>query len=208
MTQSAQPRPANPRFDGDLRRALLDAAIQEVAVDDPANLSLRAVARTVGVSHAAPKNHFADKTALLTAIAVEGFDNLAGAMIEAAVEAGGGQAALVSAGRSYVRFAAEHPGHFRVMWRNEILDRDDEELTRAGEATFEGLQSLVADAQSDGWATGRPAEDLAVLAWSVVHGLAQLHLDGPLHDMLGDDLEGLAETTTALLRDAFNTGAP
>jgi AcrR family transcriptional regulator len=203
MSDDAATRPVNARFDGDLRRALLDAAVAVVAVDDPANLSLRAVARKVGVSHAAPKNHFADKTALLTAIAAEGFEGLGQAMADAIGSAASAVDGFLAGGRSYVRFAADHPGHFRVMWRNEILDQDDEYLKAAGEATFDLLVSMVDAAQGEGWAPGRQPDQLAVLAWSSVHGLAQLHLDGPLGNMVGGDLDDLAAKTTELLRHGF-----
>lgn len=193
----------NAPFDGDLRRALLDAAIEFVALDDPANLSLRAIARQVGVSHAAPKNHFADKTAMLTAIAVEGFQRLGDAMIHSAVASPDPVTAVVEGGQRYVAFAAENPGYFRVMWRNELLDQADVALADSGRATFEALTALVVAAQEHGWAPGRSPESVAVLAWSTVHGLAQLHLDGPLDDMVGGDVADLASATTELLRDAL-----
>jgi AcrR family transcriptional regulator len=202
----APSRARNAPFDGDLRRALLDAAIEAVAVDDPANLSLRAVARTVGVSHAAPKNQFADKTALLTAIAIEGFDYLGAAFM--ASRQGSAIEALGRGGQAYVRFAVDHPGHFRVMWRAELLDPDDETLEAAGKFTFDGLLAMVAAAQSEGWAPGRAPQDLAVLAWSAVHGLAQLHLDGPLATMVGDDVDGLARTMTTLIAEAMSPRPP
>ncbi|MEM9561605.1 MAG: TetR/AcrR family transcriptional regulator [Actinomycetota bacterium] len=194
-------------FDGDLRRALLDAALASVAVDDPANLSLRAVAREVGVSHAAPKNHFGDKTGLLTAIAIEGFQRLGHDMIVAAAAAPSPLQALTAGGARYVGFAIEHPGYFRVMWRNELLDRDDPDLDRSSELALDGLRQMIESAQDAGWAPGRPAMDLAVLAWSAVHGLAQLYLDGPLGALVEDDIEHLTGSMVELIRVGFEPGA-
>ncbi|MEM9131743.1 MAG: WHG domain-containing protein [Actinomycetota bacterium] len=190
-------------YDGDLRRALIDAAVAVVADEDPANLSLRAVARDLGVSHAAPKNHFTDKTALLTAIAIEGFERLAHELLVAIDEAASPLEALATAGRSYVRFSVGHPGYFRVMWRNDLLDQGDQQLERSGELALDALRQLVREAQATGWATGRSATDLAVLAWAAVHGLAQLYLDGPLGALVEADIDQLTATTVELLTSRF-----
>lgn len=194
-------KPINAPYDGDLRRTLLDAAIRSVADHDPANLSLRAVARQVGVSHAAPKHHFDDKTALLTAIAVEGFVGLGEALADAADDAPGPVDGLIAAGQAYVRFSVEHPGHFRVMWRNDLLDQSDAHLEAAARETFGVLSGMVVAAQATGWADGHDVAELATLLWSAVHGLAQLYLDGPLGDMIGTDVDHLSETTVKLLID-------
>ncbi|MEO0601315.1 MAG: TetR/AcrR family transcriptional regulator [Myxococcota bacterium] len=179
------PRGSNRPYEGDLRRDLLDAAIAVVSHEDPANLSLRAIARQLGVSHAAPKNHFADKTELLTAIAVEGFAKLGQAMVEARMEADTAIDGMRASGEAYMRFSIENPGYFRVMWRNELLCQEDERLEGSGRAVFAGLQESVAAAQREGWGADLSAEDLAVAAWSAVHGMAQLYLDGPLPKMDG-----------------------
>ncbi len=199
------PRRPNRPYEGDLRRDLLDAAIAVVSLEDPANLSLRAIARTLGVSHAAPKNHFADKTELLTAIAVEGFGLLGQAMEEARAAASGAVSALQASGEAYVRFSLEHPGYFRVMWRNELLDQQDEHLRGAGRAVFGGLRASVVAAQAEGWGVGLPVEDLSVAAWSAVHGMAQLYLDGPLADMDARTPAAIAEGLAQVLVRGFLT---
>lgn len=188
-------------YDGDLRRDLIDAAVAFVATDDPANLSLRAIARDLGVSHAAPKNHFVDKTALLTAIAIEGFDRLAHELLSALDDADSPIDALAAGGRSYVRFSIEHPGYFRVMWRNDLLDQTDEQLERSGELALDGLRRLVEEAQTTGWARDRSADDLAVLAWAAVHGLAQLYLDGPLGALVDADIDQLTDVVVGLISE-------
>lgn len=190
---------SNTRYAGDLRRDLLDAALEVVRDADPAQLSLRAVARSVGVSHAAPKNHFRDKTALLTALAIEGFERLADVMDAAAAEASEPREALELVGRAYLRFSMTCPGYFRVMWRNELLDLSDSVLESIGLRTFERLMSLTTEAQASGWAPGHPPSDLAMTLWSAVHGAAQLHLDGPLSEMDGRPADAIFEGVLRVL---------
>ena len=177
-------RQANPTYyGGDLRRDLLDAALEVIASEGPSAVSLRSLARRLGVSHAAPANHFPDKAALFTAVAVEGFTLLGqamgGAVAELGPEAGAGQR-FRAAGRAYTGFALAHPAHFAVMWQRDLLHQDDPELAAAGDATFELLLGGVRDVQAEGWAAGVDPQVVAWLAWSVVHGLAALWLGGSL----------------------------
>ncbi|WP_307163745.1 TetR/AcrR family transcriptional regulator [Streptomyces rishiriensis] len=173
-----------PYHHGDLRRAVLVAALDVIATDGPAGLSLRDLARRAGVSHAAPAHHFRDRTGLLTAIAAEGHGLLAAALTEATD--------LRDAGARYVRFAREHPAHFQVMFSPELLRADDLELTTA--------RALSAAALTDAVTTGAPAGDgpdarLARIAvWSLAHGFATL--------LLGHNLDGLldGEDPEAVLR--------
>jgi AcrR family transcriptional regulator len=177
-------RRANPTYyGGDLRRDLLDTAVELIAREGPSAVSLRALARRLGVSHAAPANHFPDKAALFTAIAVEGF-----ALLAEAIGAGVGQLGpdatagqrFRAAGQAYTGFALAHPAHFAVMWQRDLLHQDDPELVAAGDTTFAMLLGSVRDIQSEGWAAGRDPQAVAYLAWSVVHGLAALWLGGSL----------------------------
>ena len=176
-------RRANPTYyGGDLRRDLLDAALELIAKDGPSAVSLRSLARHLGVSHAAPANHFPDKAALFTAIAVEGFTLLARAMADGASRLGPDASAgqrFRAAGRAYTGFALDHPAHFAVMWQRDLLHQGPE-LAAAGDRTFELLLGSVRDIQSEGWAPGRDPQTVAYLAWSVVHGLAALWLGGSL----------------------------
>ena len=179
-------RRANPTYyGGDLRRDLLDAALELIAKDGPSAVSLRSLARHLGVSHAAPANHFPDKAALFTAIAVEGFTLLAEAMADGAGQLGPDASAgqrFRAAGRAYTGFALDHPAHFAVMWQRDLLHQAPE-LAAAGDRTLELLLGSVRDIQSEGWAPGGDPQAVAYLAWSVVHGLATLWLAGPLqHD--------------------------
>ncbi|MET7847331.1 TetR/AcrR family transcriptional regulator [Streptomyces avermitilis] len=164
-----------PYHHGDLRRAILGAALDVIATDGPSALSLRDLARRAGVSHAAPAHHFKDRTGLLTAIAAEGYELLAAALADAED--------LRDAGVRYVRFATEHPAHFQVMFTPELLRGNDLELTTAKALAGERLRSAVSGAPA-----GRgPDPRLAgVAAWSLAHGFATLllshNLDGPVGD--------------------------
>jgi AcrR family transcriptional regulator len=177
-------RRANPTYyGGDLRRDLLDTALALIAREGPSAVSLRALARRLGVSHAAPANHFPDKAALFTAIAVEGFALLAEAIGAGVRQLGPDATAgqrFRAAGQAYTGFALAHPAHFAVMWQRDLLHQDDPELVAAGDTTFAMLLGSVRDIQSEGWAAGRDPQAVAYLAWSVVHGLAALWLGGSL----------------------------
>ncbi|MFP3992664.1 helix-turn-helix domain-containing protein, partial [Streptomyces sp. E11-3] len=122
---SEQATPQRSYHHGNLRRAILTAALEVIRTDGPTGLSLRDLARRAGVSHAAPAHHFKDRAGLLTAIAAEGFDLLAVALADAPD--------LRERGVRYVRFGVEHPAHFQVMFRPELLRGDDAELGVARE---------------------------------------------------------------------------
>ncbi|MDG5802019.1 TetR/AcrR family transcriptional regulator [Streptomyces ossamyceticus] len=182
--------PDRPYHHGDLRRAILRAALDVIAADGPSALSLRDLARRAGVSHAAPAHHFKDRTGLLTAIAAEGHALLATTLTEADD--------LRDAGVRYVRFAREHPAHFQVMFRPELLREDDLELTTARTLSSERLRSAVSTARPEfGGADPRLA---GIAAWSLSHGFATLLLSHNLDAVVGDrDPEDVFRTATELL---------
>src|ERR1700690_439212 len=113
---------------GDLRRALFDALAAAVLEDGPGGISLRDLARRAGVSHAAPAHHFGDKRGLLTAFAADGHRLLAAALNQAGASRGGD---FTEIGLAYIEFAIERRAHFEVMFRPELLRRDDPELLDA-----------------------------------------------------------------------------
>jgi AcrR family transcriptional regulator len=193
---------ANPTYyGGDLRRDLLDTAMELIAREGPSAVSLRWLARRLGVSHAAPANHFPDKAALFTAIATEGFELLGAAITEAASQAGPAATAgqrFRATGRAYTGFALDHPAHFAVMWQRDLLHPDDPALAAASDATFALLQERVRDVQAEGWAAGADPQTVAFLAWSVVPGLATLWLSGSL-DHAGRPFDEIAAEVGTLL---------
>ena len=140
---------------GDLRAAVLSAAAKMIESEGLPGLSVREAARRAGVSHAAPYRHFPRRGALLAALAADGFVEL-----EKALEGKAGR----SLGEAYVRFALERPQRFRLMFASRRPE------ARAG---YEKLKARLAG-------LGSEVEAAAAAAWSLVHGLALLAIDGHL----------------------------
>jgi AcrR family transcriptional regulator len=169
---------------GDLRAALVEAGlglIEERAVDD---LSLREVARAVGVSATAVYRHFPDKAALLRALADAGLQRLGAAQRAASEAAGGGQAGFQATGPAYVRFALANPGLFRLTFANvapgDALPWGQKEEDDATRLLRENTERVAGGAKE--------ARLLALRSWALVHGLAVLMLDGqvPADDAIID----------------------
>jgi AcrR family transcriptional regulator len=162
-------------------------------------LTLRAVARLVGVSQAAPYRHFANKEAILAAVAEDGFRSLTAAMGQA-IHAGGDSPLerLRAVGLGYVAFATSHPSHFRVMFGREMADRSaSPPLHQVATETFNMVVEAIAECQRAGLVRSEePAADLALTAWSSVHGLSALLVEGVLDRPMAD----VAEMVT---RDLF-----
>lgn len=166
---------------GDLPTALLEAVDGLVREHGVAAVTLREAARRAGVSHAAPAHHFRDKAGLLTAYAAQGFAALRAELIAAGsgVEAEGGRQ-VFEMGLAYIRFAVREPGRFTVMFRPEALRAEDPAYREACEAAFAVLREGVAAIRSD---LEKDSPELLVAAtgaWSLLHGLATLWLDGNL----------------------------
>ncbi|MFC7265231.1 TetR/AcrR family transcriptional regulator [Streptomyces lutosisoli] len=168
---------ARPYHHGDLRRAILSAALDVITAEGPSALSLRDLARRAGVSHAAPAHHFKDRTGLLTAIAAEGYELLAAALAAADD--------LRDAGVRYVRFAREHPAHFQVMFSPELLRENDLELATARTLAGERLRTAVSALPAEG--RGPDTRLAGVAAWSLAHGFATLLLSHNLDGQVGDE---------------------
>ena len=158
---------------GNLRPALLRAAAKVLEKEGVGALSLRDAARRAGVSHNAPYRHFADREALLAALAAEGFEMLGEAMRGKARR---------ELGEAYVSFALEHPQRFRLMFGGALPLAKHQPLRDAASATYQGLVTAFGD-------LAKP-ELAAAAAWSLVHGLAHLKLDGHLSAQAVADVIG------------------
>jgi AcrR family transcriptional regulator len=160
---------------GDLRDALVRAGRTILEKDGLAALSLRRVARSAGVSTAAPYHHFPDKQALLNAIATQGFDALTSAMETRMAEETDPNARLDASGVGYVAFAVENPALFRLMFgaREQELSRNAA-LMKAGERAYAVLQAAAAATSPDGAASPL----VCLRLWALVHGIAKLLLEG------------------------------
>jgi AcrR family transcriptional regulator len=184
---------------GDLPRALLDAALHIVETQGTEALTLRAVARLAGVSQAAPYRHFASKDAILAAVAEDGFRSLIAAMQESVAACGEGPLGRLRAvGLGYVTFATSHPSHFRVMFGHERANREAfPSLRQVASDTLGLVVDVVSDCQRAGLVRSEePAADLALTAWSCVHGLSALLVNGVLD-------KPTAEIAEMVTRDLF-----
>ncbi|MGW4891390.1 TetR/AcrR family transcriptional regulator [Kitasatospora sp. NPDC004240] len=173
---------------GNLRRAVIDAALDAIGESGPTGWSLRELARRAGVSHAAPAHHFGDKAGLLTAVAAEGFELFAASLERAAPDG-------LESGVAYVRFAIDHRAHFEVMFRPELYRADDPAVASARDRA-----GRVLTATAGGFAPD-PARSRAttIAAWSLVHGFASLWLSGALAESADADPEELAREVLRLV---------
>lgn len=171
---------------GDLRRALVDAALALISEGELGTFSLREVARRAGVTPAAPYHHFKDKTALLAAVAEEGFVAL-GKRLEAAISPlppNDLRGRFAAVGRAYLEFARANPAHYRVMFLPEIkTSQEHPSLHAAADRTLQVLANQVRSATP----RASPQEVMVrtVLIWSAAHGLASLWNEGVLDPKLG-----------------------
>jgi AcrR family transcriptional regulator len=167
---------------GDLRRALLTAALAVLEEGGLEALSLRRVAADLGVSHAAPTHHFPTLRHLRTALAVEGFRRFAAAMVdERARSAPEPLAQLQAAERGYLVYAGGQPALFRLMFNKSLLDWGDSALAEAAGAAYQQLAEVAAPASDRlGLESAADREAVEHLLWSQIHGRAHLMIDGKL----------------------------
>ncbi|MES2600503.1 MAG: WHG domain-containing protein [Pseudomonadota bacterium] len=184
-----------PYHHGDLHEALLLAAKRVAERDGFNGLTLRAVAREAGVSHAAPAHHFGDITGLLSELAAIGFQQFSAALGAATCTAASTEAAELGRANAYVAFARDNPCMFQLMFRAERLDHSRPVLQEASKAAFTNLASIVGARRHEEIAldhlTLPQAADVARI-WSLVHGFAMLYLDGRLQYIL-DAAPGITE---------------
>jgi AcrR family transcriptional regulator len=188
---------------GDLRAALLAEAAAMIAEGGAASLTMRALGQRLGVSRAAPYRHFSDKTALLVAVAAAGFNRL-NARLQT-IDAGAQRSSVEQfrlMGEEYVRFALENPAHYRLMYGKEALERQDQhELREAANAIFEQLVGVIQAHQRSGGIKRQDPRAQAYVAWSAVHGLASLWIEGQIQAT--DDIDGLIRQTTRTVLDGM-----
>ncbi|HWG60767.1 MAG TPA: TetR/AcrR family transcriptional regulator [Streptosporangiaceae bacterium] len=187
---------------GDLRAACLRAAMELLEEGGEAALSLRAVARRAGVSPAAPYRHYADREALVSAVAAVGYRELAERLV-AAHPFPSTPEQLASVAVAYVLFALERPALFRIMF-GEPCDRDNDERGAAAAAVSMYVREIVQRSfpQAD-------ADALATAIWALAHGLAFLHLDGKLDASSPSVVAGrVSATIRALLTATSTSGRP
>jgi AcrR family transcriptional regulator len=196
---------------GDLRQSLINAAIALIAEEGIHDLSLRQVARRVGVSHNAPYRHFEDKEALLAAVAEQGFQALRTAM-EFAQQAPPADASqqLEAIGIAYVNFALAHPAYYRLMFGEYRCNfRKYAALAEAAEQSFMVLVNTIRDGQAAGLFQAEDPVDMARVAWSLVHGQSMLALNHKLQVQPGEAFATFLKFSSQLLIHGLaNSAAP
>jgi AcrR family transcriptional regulator len=173
---------------GDLRAALLAQAEATLQVSGADGLSLRELARAVGVSHGAPRRHFEDKAALLEALVAEGFHRL-GRALAAAAEPDGREFKVVlkDVAVAYVGFAADNPALVDLMSGSRYLAEASDALVHAREVSTAPVRRLVETGQSTGELAAGDVRRIGTLMFATLHGLATL-ANNKMIDPLDDEL--------------------
>ncbi len=193
-------KPKGSYHHGNLRRALIDAALELIEKEGPASLSLREVARRAGVSTAAPYRHFLSREALLAAVAEEGFRLLGDEIRRAIAAHDDAPRCLGEAGIAYVLFAAAHPSRYNVMFSPELADRTTHpSLEAAADDASRVLLGAIRDYQEAGWMRFRDPGELQLSAWSSMHGLASLITGGHIR-VAGSDPARIEEIARPVVR--------
>jgi AcrR family transcriptional regulator len=177
--------PDAPYHHGDLRRSLIEAALELVREGREASFSLREVAKLAGVSHNAPYYHFADKRGLLMAVAVVGYETLSGRIAEAAASSEKAKSALFASGRAYIQFGLENRGLYQLMFSAALNGPDGrpKAVADAGTATRAKLEEILrrgarAGVFSSSLLRAPELKTAALTAWSTVHGFTMLAIEG------------------------------
>jgi AcrR family transcriptional regulator len=187
---------ARPYHHGSLRPALLEAAERALERGGVQALSLRELAREIGVSHAAPRRHFAGKQALLDALAEDGFERL-GQEMTAAIGAAAPdlESRLKALARTYVRFATDRAPLLDLMYAGKHRP-GAERLREAADRAFEAPLTLVTEAAAAGEIAVADALQAGIVTWASFHGIAAMANNGmlgdvPLEPLVDDAVEQL-----------------
>lgn len=185
METSELNKPENQYHHGDLRNALIQAGLLVLSEAGVDGLNLRAVARRAGVSHAAPYRHFADKEALLAAMAEDGFQRLGQQISEALATTEGNWTKKIHVlGTGYIRFAVENRDAFRLMFSHVIAHRERHPaLYVAAKSGLWALQRVIEAGQIAGEFVDSDVSSLTISVWSMVHGVATLLVEDQLAPM-------------------------
>lgn len=205
-TRTGRPRRkrAGQYHHGDLRRALIEQALRTIDAAGAEGLTLRGVGAALGVSRTALYRHFADKEALLATVASEGFRLLREALLDAWEQQGRGTAGFEAMGAAYVRFAIEHPAHYRVMFGRFVESGHRYPgLEAEAETAFGALADALGTLQEQGLARADDLQLQARFVWALTHGIAMLVIDGQLRDCDGD-AEALNRYAAERLRQALS----
>ncbi|AGB73122.1 MULTISPECIES: TetR/AcrR family transcriptional regulator [Rhizobium] len=176
-----QATPHRPYHHGDLRRAIIETALDMLRTEKDWQFTLREVARRAGVSHAAPYKHFPDRTALLVELAMIGFDRLREALVKAKPETSGSLLEEITPiSLAYVAFGTENPALYRLMFSAEEGRAVGMHLDQRALAVFDVVLDMLNRGQTAGTIRKRPVRGQATAAWALIHGITLLAIDGLL----------------------------
>lgn len=172
---------SNSFHHGDLKRALLDAAVSMLDQRGASGVTMRAVARTAGVSHGAPVNHYKDRRALLTAIAHSEFETILveieAALHEIPTEPKNRSRRVEAFAATIMDFGFRYPHRYQLLWRGDLIDHEDPALLTVMDSIYEKLcyeiEGAVPRATVD-------TDTVAVALWAMVHGYVDMRLSGML----------------------------
>lgn len=161
---------------GDLKRALLDAALELLDEQGDSGVGIRAVARKAGVSHAAPVNHFKDRRALLTGLAIKLFDDIQTSISKRLEGVSNDPTMRIeSVVKSFFEYGAEHPNRYALLWRNDVVDHECDEMRIREDAVYDfvcdEIDKLIAGRNID-------TNTVAIGLWSMMHGYIDLKIVG------------------------------
>lgn len=199
-----------PYHHGDLQNTLIAATLELITEQGGDAFTIREVARRAGVSHTAPYRHFTDKAALLATVAKQGFDMLVEHMRKRI--AGYPDDPLLRfkyCGVAYIEFAVDHPAHYRVMFGpDKAKSRETAAVRKSAETAFQTLLDCIEACQASG--TIRPGNtmEMALSAWSIVHGFSMLFIDHYIKEARtpGQDLAGMMSIVTESLYFGLRAG--
>lgn len=201
MTDETQ----NSYHHGDLRSALVEVATEMIAAEGVDALTLRGLSRRVGVSRTAPYRHFADKSALLAAVAEQGFQRLHQRLQAVAKQTAAKEQPLdvfQKMGGAYIRFAVENPTHYRLMFGSSAAQAGpDPDLEATAKTVFSVLVTSIQQLQDAHLIKAGEPRLQAYVVWSTIHGLSSLLIDKRIDGV--DDVHGLIDFTTQAVLDGL-----
>lgn len=208
--RASAPTRERPYHHGNLREALLAKAVQTVRERGVQSLSLRELARAVGVSHGAPRRHFADRQALLQALAVAGFEALGTDLRDAAEQAGEDfQTRLRSLARAYIRFATRDAALLELMFASKQQQQHAEQLHSAAEGAFSAMLELIASGQRERLLPPGEPERVGLVLFATIQGIAAMVTagvvaddDGQVEELIDDAIANFLRGCEAALQEA------
>lgn len=185
---------------GDLRQKIINEALVWIEKEDIVSLSLRKIAKQIGVSHNAPYRHFADKESLLVEISKIGFSQLNETLELAAKSPNNHQERLEKIGVAYIQYAVSERAYYQVMFSDrQLICESHPELYGMSQAAFSVLLKAIEAGQAAGVFVMQDSLQLARICWSLTHGLSMLAIDNQLKIKKKDELLKLAQMATKVV---------